>query len=223
MSRILCWAAAVLLISPALAAAYSVKEVAAESPKTLNEAVRKQLGDRAVQVLDDKNNVVCQIWLAREVPAQATPEQVKNGLTYRELKETALLGAVQIGEQMLDYRKQKIKPGVFTMRLAFQPQDGDHMGTAAHPEFVVLLRAEDDKAPATLEPKALHEQSMKAAGTAHPAVFLLFPAAKAADAAKLVDKGEGHMALTLKIEATVDGKKVPMGLTLNLFGVSPAA
>ena len=87
---------------------------------------------------------------------------------------------------MTDYRKQKIKEGVYTLRLAYQPADGDHMGTAPNNEFCLPVAADDDKDAALMKPKALQETSAKVAGGNHPAVLLLFPpAAKAPDAAKL--------------------------------------
>src|SRR5205807_6737297 len=99
------------------------------------EPIAKLLTDRSIQLLDQKGTPLCELWFRKEVPAKATPEQIKNGLTYRELDETTLLGAIRIDQLMTDYRKQKIKPGVYTLRLGFQPMDGDHMGTAPYNEL----------------------------------------------------------------------------------------
>ena len=46
-----------------------------------------------------------------------------------------MVGAVQFPEVWKDYRKQKIKAGVYTLRIGVQPEDGDHMGTAPFNEF----------------------------------------------------------------------------------------
>jgi hypothetical protein len=204
---------------------YSVKEAKTDPPQGLKEPIAKALDGRSYQFLDQKGNLLCELWFRKEVTAKATPEQVKNGLTYREVPEGTLLAVAQFPKGTTDYRKQKIKAGVYTLRLGFQPENGDHMGTAPYNEFCLLTPAADDKALAPLSGKDLQESSTKASGTAHPAVFLLFPvtAKDAGEGAKIVDKGDGHFVLTLKIELKVGDQKVDLGLGLTLIGVSASA
>ena len=166
-------------LAPAQDGKYSVKTAWTEPPKELSDSIRKLLGPEAVQFRDARGDLVAELWFRKEVPADATPEQVKNGLTYRELKETTVLGAVRFDQAWSDYRKQKIKAGVYTLRLGFQPMDGDHMGTAPYPEFALVVDAREDKNADTMEPKALQELSAKTIGTSHPGVLLLFPNDKA--------------------------------------------
>jgi hypothetical protein len=212
---------------PAVAAdaAYAVKEAKTALPDGLKEPIAKAMGERSFQFLDAKGNVLCELWFCKEVPAKATAEQVKNGLTYRELQEGTLLGVVRFPNPITDYRKQKIKAGVYTLRLGFQPENGDHMGTAPYNEFCLLVPAADDKNEKPIAGKELQDVSTKASGTSHPAVLLLFPvAAKEAGAeAKVVDKGEGHWIVALKLDLKVGEEKVPLGLGLTLIGVSSGA
>ena len=42
-----------------------------------------------------------------------------------------------------------VPPGVYTLRLGYQPQDGDHMGTAPHSEFCLACPAAEDNGAAT--------------------------------------------------------------------------
>jgi hypothetical protein len=217
-------AAALLTALPTAALAqYSLKPTENAPPKEVNEAIRKLLQEQSVQMLDGKGNVMCELWFRKEVPAKATKEQVKNGLTYREVPETTLLAVMKVAEPMTDYRKQTLKAGVYTLRLGYQPQDGDHMGTAPHSEFCVAVPAAHDKDPALLEPKELQSQSLRASGTAHPAVFLLFPGKGAEDKPKVVDKGDGHWAVLVKLGATAAGEKAALDIALVLVGVSSAA
>src|SRR5262249_28431132 len=138
----------------AVEAKYTIKTTKNAPPKELKEPIRKLLDEQSVQMLDDKGTVYCEVWFRKDVPAMATAAQVKNGLTFRDnLKETTILGAVQFAQEAKDYRKQKIKAGVYTLRLGFQPMDGDHMGTAPNPEFCLLVPADDDKDAGTMEPK----------------------------------------------------------------------
>jgi len=224
---VLCTVACIwLAAAPALAgeAKYTIKPAKNAPPKELKEPVRKLLEEQSVEFLDDKGAVICEVWFRKEVPATATAAQIKNGLTYRDnLKETTLLGAIQYHQEGRDYRKQKIKAGVYTLRLGFQPMDGDHMGTAPNPEFCLLTPAEKDTDPAPFEPKQLHENSKEASGTSHPAVLLLYPNEKPGDEAKLTNKEGGTWVLERKQPASAGGQKAVIGLALTLIGVSPAA
>ena len=134
---------------------YSVKAVdKTPAPAELQEPIRKLMGERCVQLLDAKGEILAEVWFRKDVPAKATDAQIKNGLTFREIAETTLFGAIRFPKQYTDYRKQKIQPGVYTLRLANQPMDGDHMGTAPFSEFLLLSPAAEDKKPDTMEPKA---------------------------------------------------------------------
>jgi hypothetical protein len=219
---------AVFLIGVSVCAAdlpYSVKEAKTAPPEGIKEAIAKALDERSYQFVDEKGNLLCELWFRKEVPAKATPEQIKNGLTYRELSEGALLGVVSFSKGTTDYKKQKIKAGVYTLRLGFQPENGDHMGTAPYNDFCLLTPAADDKDLAPITAKDLQERSTKVSGTAHPAVLLLFPVSvkDAGAAAKVVDKGDGHFVLTLKMELKVGDQKVDLGIGLTLIGVSAGA
>jgi hypothetical protein len=211
-----------LLAFAARAADYSAKVADSAAPKELDESIRKLLNDKCVQLLDAKGGLVAEVWLRKELPAKATEAQIKNGLTYRELPQTTVMAALRVVKPMTDYRKQKIKEGVYTLRLAIQPQDGDHMGTALYSEFCLACPAADDKKPDTMEPKDLHELSKKSTA-GHPCVFLLFPGKDAGDAPKVMDKGEGHWVLFFKQDVNADGKKATIGVGLTLIGTSPSA
>jgi hypothetical protein len=219
-----CTALLVLAALPASApaAAYSIKLVNQPAPQELTEPIRKELGERCVQLLNAKDEVLLEVWFRKALPAKATEAQIKNGLTYQEIPETTLVGALRVAKQITDYRKQKIKPGVYTLRLANQPMDGDHMGTAPYSEFCLSLPAAADRKPDTMEAKMLHEISAKTTGS-HPGVFLLFPGREAAAEPKLVNKGDGHWVLMLKEDVTAGDKKATIGIGLTLVGASPSA
>jgi hypothetical protein len=211
-----------LAAAPARAQApYQTKTQDAAPPKELADAVQKQLGGRSVQFCDAKGEVLAELWFRKELPARATDAQIKNGLTYREVPETTLFGALRLVKQDSDYRKQKLPPGVYTLRLSSQPMDGDHMGTAPYSDFLLLTPAADDKGAATMEPKMLHEASAKTTG-AHPGVLLLFPGSGAGEP-KLVGKADNHWVLLYKQDVDAGGKKTTLGVGLCLVGHSPQA
>ena len=215
------WSCALMLLVAGTSAAgardskYTIKQANNAPPKEVKEPIRKLLADKSIQLLNN-GAVTCELWLRRDVPVKATPEQIKNGLTYREVEESTIFGAVRFEQEWTDYRKQKVKPGVYTLRLGFQPMDGDHMGTAPYPDFCLLLPAKIDEKPDLMEAKELRELSAKAAGGSHPTVLLLFPNEKPEDKPQLADKGSSTWVLTVKEPITVDGKKAAEGLGLGL-------
>src|SRR5262249_1010476 len=137
-------------------------------------------------------------------------------LSYRDLEESMLLGAVRFDQQFTDYRKHKAKPGVYTLRLGFQPMDGDHMGTAPHAEFCLVISAKDDLKPDPVETKRLQEMSAKAMGGSHPGVFLLFPNESPQPTPQLVEKENNHWVVMLREPVAVDGQKAQIGLGIGL-------
>ena len=202
---------------------YSIKTVdKAALPKQVPEAIRKVLAERCVQLLDAKGDILAEIWPRQELPVNATEAQIKNGLTYAEVPESTVFGVIRFPKQITDYRKQKIAADVYTLRLAAQPMDGDHMGTAPYSEFLLLSPAAEDKTPATMEAKKLQELSGKTTGS-HPGVLLLFPGKGAEATPKLEKKEENHWILLLLLDAKAGDKKAKLPIGLTLIGVSSSA
>ena len=199
-------------------AKFSVKPATTAAPTELAEPIRALLGEGSLQVVDAKETLICELWLRKEIPTKATPEQVKNGLTYRELDETMVVGAVRFDQTFTDFRKQRIKPGVYTLRLAFQPATGDHMGTAPYQEFCLVSPAKDDTKPDLMEAKELHELSAKSTGTAHPSVMLLFPNEKPQALPKLEDKGHDIFVVEFKRPVVAGNEKSSIGFALAVVG-----
>jgi hypothetical protein len=203
------------------AGGYAVKVEKLDPPKEVAPEIAGLLSPEAMRVLDPKGQVLCEIWWRKSVPLAKAP--TGQHAVYRDLKETALLGVIRWNQAAADYRKQKIQPGVYTLRLAYQPEDGDHMGTAPYTEFLLLSPAKMDKEPAALEnPKDLHELSAKASGSNHPAVFLLFPAKPVAQP-EIRDHGNGHIVLHATLQAEHNGKTFPLPIALTVSGHSSAA
>ncbi|MHB1426176.1 MAG: hypothetical protein ACYC3I_23680 [Gemmataceae bacterium] len=202
---------------------YSVKTVdKTPAPKEVQEPIHKLLGESCAQMLNANGDVLAEVWFRKDVPVKATEAQITNGLTYAEVPEATIFGVVRFPKQFTDYRKQKIPAGVYTLRLANQPMDGDHMGTAPFSEFLLLSPAAEDKTPATMEAKKLQELSGKTTG-AHPGVLLLFPGKGAAETPKLEKKEENHWILLFQLDAKSGDKKAKLPVGLTLIGVSSSA
>ena len=226
MSPLRTLTAAALLLSLAAAAraaddSCSIKCVDAAPPTELADPVRKLLADRCVQFFAGGDQPLVEVWFRREAPGDAVEVQIMNGLTYREIPETTLLGALRVIGDFTDYRRQKIAPGVYTLRLAFQPVTDDHQGSAPYSEFLLASPAAEDAKPDPMEHKALEELSGKTTGK-HPAVLLLFPGKNTSGEPQLMEKGSCRV-LMVKQDVRVGETKTVMGLGLTLVGVSPKA
>lgn len=204
-------------------AQYTLKTAKSPPPKEMKETIRSLMAEESLQLVGADGKMLLEVWLRKEIPATATRAHVKKGLTYRELPETALLGIVRVSQPWADYRKQMVNPGVYSLRLGIQPMDGDHMGTAPYNEFCLLVPAADEKEPGEMQPKELNELSTKASSTGHPAIMLLYPNSKPTDAPSLTDKGDNTWLLNSKITVRVGEQVVPLGISLTVIGVSPAA
>src|SRR5262249_76337 len=104
----------VVAISFAADGKYSIKVSTAAAPNELKEPFRKLLSDQQIQLLDPKGTPIGELWLRKDVPVKAAADQIKNGVAYKDLEETTLLGAIRFNQQVTDYRKQRIKSGVYT-------------------------------------------------------------------------------------------------------------
>lgn len=213
---------ACLLVGVAGAAEPTVKTTTTAPPQDLKDPVRQLLGDQAIQVSDEMGKPLGTFWFRKEIPVKATAEQFKSGLTYHEMEDTTLIGAVRFEQTFNDYRKQKIKPGVYTLRYSLQPMDGDHMGTAPYSEFCLLVPAARDPKPDLMEAKQLQENSARSTTGSHPAIMLLFPAEKPEAAPKIVDKGNGNFVLSLKEPVEAGGQKGELGIALTVVGHTTA-
>jgi hypothetical protein len=207
-----------ILTGPVSAAKYTVKVEDAPPPAEVGNRVRSLLEVKGLSVYDDAGNLLLTVWPRKALESKATAEQVKSGLTYRELEESDVVGAVKFPKLWTDYRKQKIKAGVYTMRVGWQPMDGDHMGTAPFNEFCLLSPAAKDPSGDKMPAKALHELSAGSVGSSHPGVMLLFPNPKPADEPAVESKPNNIWLLNFKRPVTAAGQKASLGFSLVVIG-----
>jgi hypothetical protein len=197
---------------------YTIKVAKEKLPAELKGGIAKLLGPEAIELFDGAGNKICDIWLRRQVPTEATAEQLQNGLSFRELKETTVLGAVRFDKDWTDIRKQKVKAGVYTLRLGFQPENGDHAGASPTKDFVLLVSAAKDPDPAPMDPMKLQEKSMKSIDTGHPAALMLFPVTKPPAAPQITMMEGKYWVINTRFPVTAAGKKGDLGVGLTVVG-----
>lgn len=189
---------ACLLLSAAAAVAHTA-ESAGAPPSDLSPAIAGLLQKDGVKVVDGKN-VVCEIWFRASLPAGA--KSAESNVTLAQVPHGALLGVIRFPGRGSDRRGQSIKPGVYTMRFSYYPENGDHQGAAPQRDFFVLTPVADDTDPnanPAFEP--LMTMSRKASGTPHPAV-MSFWKADGDFKAGVAQQGEHDWVLSAKIGET---------------------
>ncbi len=134
------------------------------------------------------NRALCNLWLANEWKTRSDFKASLSMLYPFQVGE--LLGVVEFKRTAADFRGQEIASGVYTVRYALQPEDGNHVGTSETRDFCLLLPAADDTSSGALSPEAMIELSTKAAQSNHPAMLCLLRAEEAAADPKLEHEDE---------------------------------
>ncbi len=199
---------------------YRTKSEKTAPPEELSAAVRAVLMPTCEVVSDVAGNAICEVWFRDELPGKGNADQLKNGLTYREIPETTIVAAVRFPKLFIDFRKQEIPAGTYTLRLAFQPDTGDHTGTAPHTEFGLLSPAAKDTDVAELEVKAMYKMSLGATGGDHPGVVLLYPYRGTEAEAIIADRGDSVRTLNVRRPIATDAGRSTIGVAITVSGHS---
>ena len=195
------------------AADLTLKVTDKEPPKELDASIRAKLQSKAIQLVDG-GQPVYEFWFDAEVPLQSKPSSTAKAL--ETVKQATLLGAVSVAGGQRDYRDDELRAGVYTIRFALQPQDGNHLGTAEFSFFAVLTPAKIDNKPDGIgDYKALVKASSKETSTDHPVILSLRPAASDdGDPPKLNSPAPDHKTVRIKVPAKAGEDKT--GITFEV-------
>jgi hypothetical protein len=170
-----------------------------EPPAEISAELRSLLQPRALQVLE-AGKPVLELWLAKEAALQAKPSAPARAL--EAVKSASLLGAVAVPTARRDYRDDEIPAGIYTLRFAMQPQDGNHSGSAEFGYFGALVPAKLDTKPDGIKDyKELMKASSKETSTDHPMVISLRPAMSTESAPKINTPAPEHKSVVVKLPA----------------------
>ena len=201
--------ALVMAAATGSAASLTLKVVDKEPPKELDASIATKLQKTAVQLLDG-DKPAYEFWFAAELPLTAKPASPAKALD--AVKQATLLGAVSIPKALRDYRDDELTAGIYTMRLALQPQDGNHLGTAEFSYFAALIPAKlDTKPDGIADYKALVKASSKETATDHPVILSLRPPSSTdGDAPKLCEPAAEHKSVRVKVPARLGDEKTAL-------------
>src|ERR1700682_1818716 len=166
-----------------VAAVYPTYMISTAAPSEVSAAIRETLSDKGFRV-NGPSGALCEIWLRKVVPAKDAPQQL--GVVYGQIAEGTLVGVVRFPVDVKDYRQQPVKAGVYTLRYALLPQNGNHLGVSPNRDFLLASPASADQKPATVsveEDLSLRRQS---AGTGHPSAWSLAGTTEEAQTPKML-------------------------------------
>jgi hypothetical protein len=145
-----------------------VSSAPADLPASLAGVVQKD----GTKIVGADGKVFCEIWL-RSTPLPSTPAPEDSATL--AVPHGTFMGVIHFPNKGADRRGQPVNPGLYTMRLSFFPQNGDHQGVAPQRDFLLLSPIASDTDPAaTPNFEALTAASKKVSGTPHPAVFSMW-------------------------------------------------
>jgi hypothetical protein len=200
-------------------AAYTLETSATPPPAELPAALRDTVAADVLRVTGP-GGVLCEIWLRKSVPVAASPS-AELGITFGQIAEGTLLGVMRVAADTTDYRSQKVKAGLYTLRYAVTPVDGNHQGVAPQRDFALLAPAAEDSDPATISREEAIRRSTKTTGSKHPSVWSLWPGddSAAAPALRFQDDSQTWL-LTFRLPLA-GGSAVSMGIVV--VGHAPEA
>lgn len=198
-----------LLVSARGVAAQALTAAALDvsPPDELSPAAKGLLGGPAAKV--QSGSATLEFWWVKSLDASGPGE------AWSRVPEGGLVGAVRVSEPYPDIRGRRIKPGVYTLRYALQPMNGDHLGVSPHREFLLVSPAAADIAAAPTGYQGTVDLSKQTTGAAHPAAWSLDPPSGAAGQPLTAYRNDaGHQGIVFEI-STASG---PIRFGLILIG-----
>lgn len=207
---------------PVAAQSYRAEPLREPPPSELAASVQSALSSTGVRVTGP-SGALCDLWLGKAVPGKANAPQ-SLGVVFPQFAQGTLLGAIRFPNSVKDYRKQLIKAGVYTLRYALLPENGNHMGVAPQRDFVLASPAAADQNPSTLTIDQTLAQSRKATGSNHPSVWSLAPAEdhpKSLPSVFHLDDGDLWL---VQFQLPLEGASgSPLSMALVVVGSAPEA
>ena len=171
-------------------------------PASVSSELRQAVEEKGYRVTLD-GGWTGEFWFAKNL---ATTKKDVSGALYPELSDGEFVGVVSFPRGFSDYRGQSIPAGVYTLRYQLLPQDGNHLGVAPSPDFLLAIPAADDSHPDAIYPyKKLVALSAKSTGGNHPAVIAM-EGGGAAGSVNMTD--QGYVVFTVAVPSSSGSEKL---------------
>jgi len=210
-----------ILAASASAQQYSVESLAQPAPADgLSPEISGALSETGLVVKRDGSRVVCEIWLAKSLAVKEgfTPS---SSLLY-PLEPGQLIGVIRYPRKAEDFRGQEIPRGVYTIRFALQPEDGNHVGTSDTRDFLLLAPAADDQQLAPPDVESLNERSATVAGGTHPTMMCLLKPSEGDTPAMVHDEARELWSVRCSTKTAAGDDAPPVVLQIVVVGKAEA-
>ncbi len=197
-----------------------VEPLAEAAPAETAPEIAALLAPSGWKVISGKNRTVCEIWPCKE---WAVVKDFKpSGSVLYPFEMGQLMGVVRYKRKGGDFRGQEIPAGLYVLRYALQPEDGNHVGTSKTRDFMLLTPAAEDKSAAALDKVALFKLSKKAVGTPHPGMLcLLAPPADVKDLPKIEHEAARELSAVV-FEVASQGSEPAAKVAVSLVVIGKA-
>jgi len=203
-------ALATVMAVPFPTAAQPVKAAPLDEPvpEALAPAIRGALGPGGVRVTRDA--LAIDFWWVKALPVKAGVP-----VDWLAVAEGSLVGAVRLSDEYRDIRGRAVLAGVYTLRYAIQPANGDHLGVSSYQDFLLLSPVAIDADQAPTGHNRTIDMSRNTVGATHPAPWMLDPPVTDEP---LLAVGQNDMDLTYVVLEVPTTAEKPLRFALVLIG-----
>ncbi len=176
----------------------TVQTDTADPPAELADAIRSLVNNQHATVT--RGDTVLEFWWVKSIPLTGTGQPA-----WSSVSDGTLVGALRVAGPFTDIRGMTLKPGVYTLRFARQPQDGDHMGVSPFREFLLPCPAAADTTPDSLGFKPTVALAKKSSGESHPSAISIDPPSSSSPPGQVVTNDQRHTAVTFAVPTGANG------------------
>jgi hypothetical protein len=203
------WSLLFCVLTTVFATAAQVENVGALTAPGASEEVKRTVEERGYRVSLD-GGWSAEFWFAKQLKTTGTNVP---GALYPELANAEFVGVVNLPKGMTDFRGQTIPAGAYTLRYQLLPQDGNHMGVAPNPDFLLAIPVGSDPNPEEgYVYKKLVALSAKTIGASHPAVIALDTAG---DAGSIAVNAQGTTVFTVTVRSSGASTTEKLGIVVK--------
>lgn len=123
--------------------ALEVRSIERELPKNTPSWIAKNTSSTTIEIRSG-TDTPAHFYPSRVLASIATKEQLQNGLGADDFDIGEWVGLLEVHGPVTDYRKMVVPPGLYSLRLANQPDSDDHKDTAPGRMFALLCPVEKD-------------------------------------------------------------------------------
>jgi hypothetical protein len=212
-SRLRAFVIVIGLLGPAVSAsatqAPTVTSAPVAVPPEVAPAVAASLGGDVVTVTAGSTKL--EFWW---VKALALRESASSTPSWADVPDGAMAGVLRLSAAWTEIRGYTIRPGVYTLRFALQPQNGDHMGISPHREFLLPGLAAEDTAVSPVGYDGAVALAKKASRRAHPASISIDPPVATAAPLSTTTTDLGHQVVVMSVPTSA-GTPLTFGLVVE--------